>query len=115
MGVYEEPRELVRSVPGVSLVEMAENREEAQCCGVAAMMNCDQASRQLLGRRLDQAVEAGADVLVTTCPKCVAHLQCTVDEGAYGDLLVQDLTAFLATRLPAGGDDGPDEDGGGDG
>jgi Fe-S oxidoreductase len=102
MGVYDEPRELIRKVPGVQLVEMEENREEAQCCGVAAMMNCDQASRQLRRRRLDQVVETGADVLVTTCPKCIAHLVCMQDEGGHGSFRIMDLTEFMADHLPRG-------------
>ncbi|NIP33477.1 MAG: hypothetical protein GWN18_00955 [Thermoplasmata archaeon] len=110
MRVYEEPRELVRAVPGVRLVELPENRDEAQCCGVAAMMNCDQASRELRVRRLDQVKEVGAEVVVTTCPKCVAHMQCTADEGNHGDLVIADLTQFLAKHIPphevAGDDDG---------
>lgn len=121
MEVYDEPRELVRAVPGVQLVELPESREEAQCCGVAAMMNCDQASRLLRVRRLDQVVEAGAQVLVTTCPKCIAHLACVKDEGGHGDLQIMDLTQFLAARLPPSGEGGGgamdegDGDGGGDG
>jgi len=113
MKVYEEPRELVKAVPGVQLVELPENREEAQCCGVAAMMNCDQASRQLRVRRLDQVTGTGARVLVTTCPKCIAHLQCVADEGDHGDLRIMDLTQFLAARLPPAG--GTDDEGGEDG
>lgn len=117
MEVYDEPRELVRAVPGVQLVELPENREEAQCCGVAAMMNCDQASRLLRVRRLDQVVEAGAQVLVTTCPKCIAHLACVKDEGGHGDLRIMDLTQFLAARLPPSGEGGSGalDDGEGDG
>jgi len=109
MGVYDEPRELLRAVPGVRLVELPEAREEARCCGVAAMMNCDQASRELRVRRLDQVVEADAEVLVTTCPKCLAHLACARDEGGHGGLRIMDLTQFLAGRLPE------EVDGGGDG
>ncbi|MCK5415067.1 MAG: (Fe-S)-binding protein, partial [Thermoplasmata archaeon] len=116
MEVYDEPRELVRAVPGVQLVELPENREEAQCCGVAAMMNCDQASRLLRVRRLDQVVEAGAQVLVTTCPKCIAHLACVKDEGGHGDLRIMDLTQFLAARLlPSGEGGGAMDEGEGDG
>jgi Fe-S oxidoreductase len=113
MDVYDEPRELVRAVPGVQLVEMEENRDKAQCCGIAAMMNCDQASRDLRVRRLDQATAAGADVLVTTCPKCIVHLVCLKDEGSHGDLRIMDLTQFLASRLaPPAVDDNAGEGGG---
>jgi Fe-S oxidoreductase len=100
MGVYEPPRELIRAVPGVELVELEESRERAQCCGVAAMMNCDQASKGLRVRRLEQVKRAGADVLVTTCPKCITHLVCLKDEGGDYPFKVQDLVEFLAERLP---------------
>jgi Fe-S oxidoreductase len=100
MGVYEPPRELIRSVPGVELVELEESREHAQCCGVAAMMNCDQSSKALRVRRLEQVRRSGADVLVTTCPKCITHLVCLKDEGGDYPFKIQDLTEFLAERLP---------------
>ncbi len=32
-GVYDAPRELIKAIPGVKLVEMEHNREEAHCCG----------------------------------------------------------------------------------
>jgi len=101
MGVYDAPRELIKSVPGVELLELEESRELAQCCGVAAMMNCDQASKGLRVRRLEQVRRAGADVLVTTCPKCITHLVCRQDEGGYEGLRIMDLVELLAERLPA--------------
>ncbi len=100
MGVYDAPRELIRAVPGVELVELEESRERAQCCGVAAMMNCDQASKGLRVRRLEQARRAGADALVTTCPKCITHLVCLQDEGDFEGLRIMDLVELLAERLP---------------
>ena len=100
MGVYDAPRELIRSVPGVELVELEESRERAQCCGVAAMMGCDQASKALRARRLDQADRAGADVLVTTCPKCITHLVCLQDGGGHEGLRIMDLVELLAGALP---------------
>jgi heterodisulfide reductase subunit D len=101
MGVYDAPRELIRSVPGVELVELEESRERAQCCGVAAMMNCDQASKGLRARRLEQVRRAGADALVTTCPKCITHLVCMQDEGGHESFRIMDLVELLAERLPA--------------
>ena len=100
MGVYEPPRELIRAAPGVELVELEESRERSQCCGVAAFMNCDQASKGLRVRRLEQVKRAGADVLVTTCPKCITHLVCLKDEGGDYPFRVLDLVDFLAERLP---------------
>ncbi len=115
MEVYDEPRELIRSMPGVALVELEDNREEAQCCGVAAMMNCDQASRRLRQRRLDQVTESGAEVLVTTCPKCIAHMVCLQDEGGYDTFTIMDLTQFMAGLLAPRDPDVGDGQGGGRG
>ncbi|NOQ53756.1 MAG: hypothetical protein GQ558_04020, partial [Thermoplasmata archaeon] len=115
MEVYDEPRELIRSMPGVNLVELEENRERAQCCGVAAMMNCDQASRQLRKRRLDQVTASGAEVLVTTCPKCIAHMVCLQDEGGYDTFTIMDLTQFMAGLLAPRDPDVGDGRGGGRG
>ncbi len=112
MGVYDPPRKLLEAVPGVQLVELEEHRQEARCCGVAAMMNCDQESKALRRLRLDQVSKSEADVLVTTCPKCIAHLTCLLDEGEHGDLEIMDLGQFLASRLPEGGGEGADEEGG---
>jgi Fe-S oxidoreductase len=100
MGVYDAPRELIARVPNVRLVELEESRDEAQCCGVAAMMNCDQASKALRVRRLEQVRRTGAEVLVTTCPKCITHLVCLQDEGGGYPFIIQDLSEFLAQRLP---------------
>jgi Fe-S oxidoreductase len=111
-GVYEPPRDLVRAVPGVQLVELEESREEAQCCGVAAMMNCDQASKALRKRRLDQVSDCEADVLVTTCPKCIAHLVCLQEEEGGHDFEIMDLAQFLAKHLPPGEDAEVQDDGG---
>ncbi len=100
MGVYDAPRQLIARVPNVRLVELEEARDEAQCCGVAAMMNCDQASKALRVRRLEQVRRTGAEVLVTTCPKCISHLVCLQDEGGDYPFIIQDLAEFLAQRLP---------------
>jgi Fe-S oxidoreductase len=108
MDVYDAPRELIRASSDVHLVELEEARDGAQCCGVAAMMNCDQASKALRKRRLDQVAAVDADVLVTTCPKCIAHLQCLKDEGGDYRFAIEDLTTFLAQRLVVE-DDGDDE------
>jgi hypothetical protein len=65
------------------------------------MMNCDQASKGLRARRLEQVRRAGADALVTTCPKCITHLVCMQDEGGHESFRIMDLVELLAERLPA--------------
>jgi len=80
MGVYDPPRKVITSIPGVELVEMERNREDALCCGVSAWMNCSRHSKQMQIERLTEAKGTTADLLVTACPKCQIHLNCTMSE-----------------------------------
>jgi len=80
MGVYDAPRNVITSIPGVELVEMERNRENALCCGVSAWMGCGRHSKQMQVERLTEAKNTTADLLVTSCPKCQIHLNCALSE-----------------------------------
>ena len=65
------------------------------------MMNCNDRSKALRKARLDEAKDTGADVLITTCPKCLAHLTCmkTEQESVENyEFEIKDLTVFLAEQ-----------------
>ena len=80
MGVYDSPRKVITSIPGVELVEMERNRQNALCCGVSAWMGCGRHSKQMQIERLTEAKNTTADLLVTACPKCQIHLNCALSE-----------------------------------
>jgi len=80
MGVYDSPRKVITSIPGVELVEMERSRENALCCGVSAWMGCGRHSKQMQMERLAEAKGTAADLLVTACPKCQIHLNCALSE-----------------------------------
>jgi heterodisulfide reductase subunit D len=80
MGVYDAPRKVITSIPGVELREMGRNRENALCCGVSAWMGCGRHSKQMQIERLTEAKGTTADFLVTACPKCQIHLNCAMSE-----------------------------------
>ena len=102
MNIYEEPRDLVNSVEGVNLVEMEHTGEDALCCGVSSMMSCNENSRALRLQRFDEVRETGADVMLTTCPKCVAHFECLKFEGdPRHDFEILDVVSFLARQVEA--------------
>jgi Fe-S oxidoreductase len=91
-GVYEQPRELLKSIPGVKLVEMDRIREYAWCCGAGGGVretNPDFAA-WTAKERLDEAEATGAEALVTACPHCVRNFTENV-----GDLRVYDLVEIL--------------------
>lgn len=70
--VYDAPRRLLASIPGVTLVEMARNRENAMCCGGGGNLETVDAdlSTTIARQRLAQAEEVGAQVLVSACQQC---------------------------------------------
>jgi Fe-S oxidoreductase len=71
-GIYEAPRNVIRSVPGVTLVEMEENGRYALCCGGGGdVAMCNQPLVEAVARRrLQQALDTGAQVLVSACQQC---------------------------------------------
>ena len=69
-----QPRELLRRIPGLELVEM---QESGVCCGSAGIYNVTQPvmSRQLQDRKLTHTTETQADVVITANPGCFLQLQ----------------------------------------
>lgn len=71
-GLYDPPREVLRAIPGLELVEMSETRERALCCGGGGdvEMGSPALTEQVAARRLAQALETEAQVLATACQQC---------------------------------------------
>jgi Fe-S oxidoreductase len=100
LGVYEPPRALLRAVPGVELVEMADNRAQAGCCGSTAWINCGGCAKEIQLDKIQQARETGAGVMLTTCPKCQIHLSCALKDQAAGERIeVGDVVSWVARAL----------------
>lgn len=70
--VYEPPRELVASIPGVEVVEMPRNRDRAMCCGAGGAHAWFEELRgtRIGDARIVEAASTGADVVATACPFC---------------------------------------------
>lgn len=71
-GVYEAPRFIIKSIPGMELREMPNNRSDAICCGGGgdvAMMETD-VVEHIAERRLAQAVGTGAEAIISSCQQC---------------------------------------------
>jgi Fe-S oxidoreductase len=76
-GVYEEPREVLRALPGLKLVEMKDNRAQSLCCGGGGGGSFVEvkAKPRLSWVRVRQAMEAGADTIAVACPLCRTMLE----------------------------------------
>lgn len=101
-GKAELPRKLLEKVQPKQFNEMRESGNAAMCCGNTAWTGCDSYSKAMQVKRLQQAGDTGADLLITSCPKCQIHLQCTMqDPFRKEDLQIemQDLTSVIAQTI----------------
>jgi heterodisulfide reductase subunit D len=97
-GIYDAPRDLLKLVPDVQFEEMGRHRENAQCCGTSAWIECSSGSKALQVERLEEARETGATKLITACPKCRIHFNCAKSNT---DLTIEivDLYSFLLDHV----------------
>jgi len=74
MKIFQEPRRLLQSLPGVEFVEM---KRPDRCCGMAGSFNLIyyNLSKKILRHKLDDIEATKADYVVTTCMGCVIQLQ----------------------------------------
>lgn len=95
-GVYEQPRDVLKAIPGLTLTEMSECRKDSLCCGGGGgriWMDTPKGER-FSDIRLAQAKEVGAEVLATSCPYCISNFE----ESRLGDdgaPVVKDLVEIV--------------------
>ncbi len=96
--VYEEPRGILKRIPGLELIEMADSHKDSLCCGGGGgriWMDTPKEER-FSDLRLEQAKEAGADVLVTACPYCITNFEESRLNLEYDDVLeIKDITEII--------------------
>ena len=102
-GVFDEPRQILRAIPGVSLIDFDRCREKSLCCegggGRMWVEASDQGPRSAEIRVRD-AVEAGAEILATACPFCLLTLEdAAKTTGNEEKLRVMDISEILVESL----------------
>ena len=96
MKLYEVPREVYKKIPGVKLVEMKRNRENAYCCGAGGgvKIGYPEWALETSKERLEEAKSTGASIVTSVCPFCRTNL--TDAKNSYNiDLDVLDLLEIL--------------------
>ncbi|MEK3932582.1 (Fe-S)-binding protein [Bacillus sp. FSL R7-0642] len=74
--VYEAPRDILKAIPGVNLVEMARNRETGMCCGAGGglMWMEETAGSRINVARTEQALAVQPSIIGTGCPYCLTMI-----------------------------------------
>jgi len=97
-GIYDAPRKILETIPGIELKEMPRSRENSICCGTSGWMNCSSCSKEIQLQRLKEAGDTGAGTLITACPKCQIHFRCA--KAAFDlDIEITDLYDLIADRI----------------
>jgi len=97
-GIYDLPREVLKSIPGVELVEMKNNRKLSICCGGGAGNIIGEYPGEIKPARIRarEAAETGAEVLAVACPFCLLMLEDAVKaEGLDDKIVVKDIVELV--------------------
>jgi Fe-S oxidoreductase len=99
--IYDEPREVLKAIPGLELVEIPHfNHDHSLCCGGGSggvWLERPKGER-LSDVRVQQAVDTGADILAVACPYCLQMFEDSV-KTMDADLEVRDISELLADSI----------------
>jgi len=77
-GVFDEPREILTSIPGIEFIEFGRCRENSLCCeggGGRMWMEGTNQGKRLSEVRVEDALEMGVEAIITACPFCLLTLE----------------------------------------
>ncbi len=109
-GVYEEPRRVLASIPGLELREFPHNRSQSLCCGGGGGGTWSEVpvEERFSVLRVQQALDLGVEVIATACPFCTLMIEDGLRAvGAEDRLKVLDVAEILAPSLPPRADSQP--------
>jgi Fe-S oxidoreductase len=100
--IYDEPRKVLESIPGVELMEFPDSREEALCCGGGGgriWMDTPKGQR-FSDIRVEQALEKGADTIAVACPYCFLNYRDSVLSLGKSEVIeVKDISEIVAEAM----------------
>lgn len=100
--IYDEPREVLDAIPGLKRVEMKRSRDRSFCCGGGGLMLFyEPREQERMGvKRVRMAAEAGANVIVTACPFCLANIEDAIKvAGMEGKMAAIDLAELVDQHI----------------
>ncbi len=103
LGIYDEPREIIRAIPGIRFIELPDNRERCLCCGGGGnleMIDPDLSS-EIAKEKIRQIESTGADMVISSCQQCVRTMTTFVRRNRLS-LKVMDISQLLSMALKGG-------------
>jgi Fe-S oxidoreductase len=99
-GIYEPPRNVIRSIPGVKLLEMMRIKEYAWCCGAGGGVKESNPEFALwtAQERINEAKSSGAEAIVTACPWCEKLFKDAIQSSG-SSLKVYDVVELVEQAL----------------
>ncbi|UCE73736.1 MAG: (Fe-S)-binding protein [Methanomassiliicoccales archaeon] len=109
-GIFDEPRTILNSVPGVdSILEYNNNRMDSVCCGGGGGLKAVDydLTTKITARKVDEAIELGAKTIISSCPNCKAQISVGVEakkeelkaKGEKFKMKVMDIADVVAKSL----------------
>jgi Fe-S oxidoreductase len=101
-GIFDEPREVLEKVPGLNLMEMPDSRIDSLCCGGGGgrVWMETQKGERFSDLRIDQAIDTGAELLITSCPYCITMFEDSrITMGVDEKLEIKDITEIIQEAL----------------
>jgi heterodisulfide reductase subunit D len=99
-GIYEEPRELIKSIPGIKFIELENNRENTTCCGGGGNVEAvdPKLSESIAQVKAREIIASGADIVTTACQQCVRTIAAGLKkEGS--KIRTMDLAELIQTSV----------------
>jgi heterodisulfide reductase subunit D len=99
-GVYDAPRKILKSIPGITLVELENNRALSVCCGGGGNLEMADSglSETVAQKKIEEIQRTGAKTIVTSCQQCVRTIKARVRRQK-ADLSVLDITELVLQAM----------------
>ncbi|MEW6377796.1 MAG: (Fe-S)-binding protein [Thermodesulfobacteriota bacterium] len=99
-GVYEEPRQILKSIPGLTFVELENNRGQSVCCGGGGNLEMTDSalSGTLAKKKIAEIQRTGTKIVVTSCQQCVRTIRAKAGKEEV-DLDVLDITELVLQSM----------------
>jgi Fe-S oxidoreductase len=95
----EEIRDVLRAIPGTTVVEMEHSREKTMCCGCRAVATLPEVGKNITDLRLNEALATGANKLLDVCHHCHWVLLRRQMENGTNDFDIENYSTYILSAL----------------